>query len=756
MTLIFLHPMVALRKRLWLLTVAVLALLFHVRLLKQSILLPAELGDWTELFAIITNQANGEFDPNTPQWMIDYVRWHREQKDQLTPENYRDTKVFVIRCLKRDGICGGTADRLGFLPLAVRMAACSERLLLIHWERPAPLEVFLQPNLLNWTVPEWMPMEHPRRRAHVTVNEDLMVKLNSTDWFRDSKHQTHDRGLHAYNDWFPNEPTYGEIYHSVWNTLFKPSPAVQALIDQQRRELQLEQPYSAVHIRSLYTHNHTHRHSDIDHALNCITEVEHSHDWPILVASDSPVVNQHAVEYGRNKGRRMVAPPSLPVHLDRDDFLQRGDANSRSLEELYPIFVDLYLLAGAECVSYGKGGYGRWASQMSRNSSCSIRHFTSTCEWKGNNATEPSATLAPVVQEPVVVEPAPLPVATVPLKLWDNSTIIPQWMKDYLSWHQEQRQVLNETNWQDYRYLVLRCLRQDPVCGGTSDRIASIPFHVMVANQTQRLFFIKWERPTALEEFLVPPVGGLDWRLPDWLFAKLQFSKHPFVRQNKHGSALMKLADRPMVDSMHQTHDHGGIYYDDQRSPDEASHADIYHHLWKLVFVPSPPVQAQIDEQYQTLDIRSGDYSSLHMRVKYKNNAENDTEAIENAIHCACLQEGPIYVASDSVVAAESAVQYGLTKGRKVVTRHGPEPLHIDRRNFLQVGDGGNTTASDYYSVFVDLYLLAGGRCMTYGIGGYGRWASMISANASCIVAHFKHQCNMTDEGIVVTPKKWW
>jgi hypothetical protein len=31
--------------------------------------------------------------------------------------------------------------------------------------------------------------------------------------------------------------------------------------------------------------------------------------------------------------------------------------------------------------------------------------------------------------------------------LWEDSSVLPAWMKDYFRWHKEQRLRLNESNW---------------------------------------------------------------------------------------------------------------------------------------------------------------------------------------------------------------------------------------------------------------------------------------------------------------------
>ena len=107
--------------------------------------------------------------------------------------------------------------------------------------------------------------------------------------------------------------------------------------------------------------------------------------------------------------------------------------------------------------------------------------------------------------------------------LWDDpSSKLPSWMKRYLNWHKHQRAKVESSKTQkgvfsSNRFLVMYCSPVDNNCGGTSDRLKPIPFMLRIAYYTKRLLFIHWTKPARLEEFLVPPKGGLDWRLPDWM-----------------------------------------------------------------------------------------------------------------------------------------------------------------------------------------------------------------------------------------------
>ena len=63
----------------------------------------------------------------------------------------------------------------------------------------------------------------------------------------------------------------------------------------------------------------------------------------------------------------------------------------------------------------------------------------------------------------------------------------------------------------------MQCLKgSDTKCGGTADRLKPFLFLLREAYESKRFLVIHWTLPARLEEFLVPPKGGIDWRVPKW------------------------------------------------------------------------------------------------------------------------------------------------------------------------------------------------------------------------------------------------
>jgi hypothetical protein len=368
-------------------------------------------------------------------------------------------------------------------------------------------------------------------------------------------------------------------------------------------------------------------------------------------------------------------------------------------------------------------------------------------------------------------------------------------MKAYFSWHKSERErLVRFGEYEKHRYLVMRCLAEDDECGGASDRLGQLPFLVMLANQTRRLLFIYWNRPAPLEEFLVPPERGVDWRIPDEVledFTSRLRGRTGLELRNDTGiisqrtNAHWATSNSTLVESRFYGPPQTRYYLFHRDSPSSEPDFDqVYGDVWRIFFEPSPPVAARVRSAWMDHGLVPGGYVSAHVRAQFRENTAGNLSAVENALRCAAAAadttsaataplvqpateqsssaaavEVPIFLASDSASVIQYAVEYGRRVLRRpviAVVRDDP-PLHIDLgRSFLPVrGDGDFSSRGGwqdwdryppkaYYDTFVDLYLLSGGRCSSVGIGGYGRWATRISHNASCYIRHDLTQCSIS------------
>ena len=354
-----------------------------------------------------------------------------------------------------------------------------------------------------------------------------------------------------------------------------------------------------------------------------------------------------------------------------------------------------------------------------------------------------------------------------------EATTLPTWMMEYFAWHNESMARLNAdpSQWKNYQYIVMRCLKMDHKCGGASDRLQSIPFVLKMAANFQRLLFIEWEKPAPLSEFLVPVV--IDWIIPDW-FVKTSkrrdvvklgvpyvlFQRSPTILSDHHLYRMKNHNETIMVDMRYQSSHHGREYYNKYLAPNEPDFDSVYSRVWASLFRPSPQVQNLIDEERREFNLESNGYFSLHVRSMYFKDNSHKASRTESAVDCAfhlvstiSNDSATLLVTSDSHEVTKSAQLYGKAhSGRRVVASTGMQPLHLDRGSkFLEPSkeiDWMEYPVSAYYSIFVDLYLLSQGDCVIYdSVGGYGRWASRI-ANHSCAFNMKEVECGPTSSAL--------
>jgi hypothetical protein len=375
-------------------------------------------------------------------------------------------------------------------------------------------------------------------------------------------------------------------------------------------------------------------------------------------------------------------------------------------------------------------------------------------------------------------------------------------MKEYFRWHQEQ--MANNNDNITMNVLILRCFHADTKCGGTADRLEPLPFVVMLAARMQRVLWIYWERPCALQEFLVPPSTGVDWRVPanvlEYYNHSLPHSPRLAIRGDilsvmdpdnyptaVKGGRKAKLLPKVLpniVTLIYQSNEHGADIYNQYKDEGDQnfiqpnstkkknkdaknsellqpSFEDVFRDCWKAFFQPSPPVQARIDQTMSQLGLRPNQYVAAHIRALYQQEAGPKKTALvaKNAIHCASAlrtsAEQLIYVTTDSPNSLAAARAYATDTHRDVVVARNTSTttvLHLDRgaafldRNSSTWMTGLHTDPVKYYDTFVDLYLLVHASCLAFHLGNYAKWANFMSDNPSCAVSHFKKRCAWKDD----------
>ena len=319
---------------------------------------------------------------------------------------------------------------------------------------------------------------------------------------------------------------------------------------------------------------------------------------------------------------------------------------------------------------------------------------------------------------------------------------MPTWMKDYFSWHREQRKLIRADNWDKFKYIVMVCSSQSEKCGGIVDRLRPIPFIVRVAAETKRILLIKWERPATLESFLMPPHGGVYWQTPKWMVPHIESTN---VGTAKSVKKLVEIAagKEKIVKSQVQAHDYGSKYYNNQALEygDEVPDAfrRDYRDCWYSMFTPVPEIARKVEGELERLKLVPGGFSFAHVRASYGIEGQARDPALvknwtQNSLNCASnLQPGgPYFFASDSMYSKQVAIEYGQEKNVPVVTR-------LDDKDALYLDlDGEIRDRSEYFPIVVDLYLMSMAKCYTYNMGGYAEFANLISgSDFTCNVRHW-------------------
>lgn len=390
---------------------------------------------------------------------------------------------------------------------------------------------------------------------------------------------------------------------------------------------------------------------------------------------------------------------------------------------------------------------------------------------------------------------------------------------DYFEWHRLQLQTLNEINWREqHQYLILACTYEDGECGGLADRLKPLPLALAVAHKTKRILMIRWTKPHPLEAFLTPTVH-LNWSVPEWLQPQLQTLSRAFQQQatqqrkgeedpnattttttvmeefsnglyqKSKGSKNLVKKMRPfrnvVVWEVRAQDIFGGCALYEQIVTDTINpskwkdkktwnpmsgwhlYKEMYHDLFRAMFAPSPPIQRLLQHKMDSTHLVPGEYTTAHYRAFYaiedtKHTKTNSTlkRFAKHAVECAAeLRPGvPIYFASDSKIAIDTVRAYASSpeneKGIYIITfadETENEALHLDKIAEWE------TQPSDYYATFVDLLIMSNARCLTYGQGGFGLFAALMSHDAKCTLQHSRKKkllnctLELEDAGVAAT-----
>eukprot|EP00521_Asterionellopsis_glacialis_P015357 CAMPEP_0195300410 /NCGR_PEP_ID=MMETSP0707-20130614/27360_1 /TAXON_ID=33640 /ORGANISM="Asterionellopsis glacialis, Strain CCMP134" /LENGTH=417 /DNA_ID=CAMNT_0040363087 /DNA_START=190 /DNA_END=1443 /DNA_ORIENTATION=- len=221
---------------------------------------------------------------------------------------------------------------------------------------------------------------------------------------------------------------------------------------------------------------------------------------------------------------------------------------------------------------------------------------------------------------------------------------LPQWILDYIAFHKDMRtkfpgkRLFTDPNAPNL--LVRVCLG---LCGGLNDRLGQLPLDLFLANQTKRVYLISWQRPRALENFLIP--NDIDWSIPTdvpgWGFDEMKVTRthtklfegmpedNPGKMEDFWTTGLDRAIERANTGEfsnskilIHRILGHLNEDWLEMRlkalgETDMLHNTLSYGRIFRAFFQPSPGVQTILTQVQQELSLIPGKYTGVHCRVRH-------------------------------------------------------------------------------------------------------------------------------------------
>jgi len=275
----------------------------------------------------------------------------------------------------------------------------------------------------------------------------------------------------------------------------------------------------------------------------------------------------------------------------------------------------------------------------------------------------------------------------------------------------------------------------------------------------------------------MPPMSGIDWRCPSHVLEKMPKSrKGAGVRGISIGCVKVemiemkgcmegyikgarKLTNKTLIYLNLASRSEDGInkanmffqmhtYADKMpKIVSDWQYIDIFGDIFRVMFEPVPTLAQRINKTMTELGLKENEYSSAHVRARYptakiktivdttgfedyKNVEDILNPVIDNALRCAnriAPDLTKIFFASDQHDIIDSIEKRNISFGEGGETR----VVGIHQNTIIKHFDKtyNDTKASDFYSLFEDLLIMGGSRCVTHGVGSFGAFGAGISGN---------------------------
>jgi hypothetical protein len=210
---------------------------------------------------------------------------------------------------------------------------------------------------------------------------------------------------------------------------------------------------------------------------------------------------------------------------------------------------------------------------------------------------------------------------------------LPDFLTDYVHWHARVRSsdILKDSiNMNTTTRILLVSIGGQHV-GGLADRLRSLPYLLWEAQRTDRLFLMEWTNPCAMQEFLLPPLGGIDWTVPThWKEQQQQQQPsnnnilwYDYDAQDNipiASTANATLSQAPVLMVRHSPFTFMTGIPLLMKKLNVTTWTDppiILSRIFQLLLTLSPPVQRSMDETMKRLNLIPNHFDAIHLRAHY-------------------------------------------------------------------------------------------------------------------------------------------
>ena len=319
-----------------------------------------------------------------PFWLQDYVEYHNKA---MMHNNISAHRYMIYTC-KKGHHCSGTGNRQRGIMATFLVSILTKRVFLMDIDNPVPLDQILEPHLIRWNekpnslselesealdVRNVQPNPLQRPGDFKERKQVIRILANGPGGLETIWKSAEMRQLLTTEEEQSLPPT---IYKWIFHTLFRPSVALKALVQEQRTALGLLtsntsfSPYIGIHIRlggGGAWHGMREERYNVTAALphflqlghQLQQETFHNHkNVPLVIISDEADAKE--IMYAMDPASVRYVSNATIVHVDRSRDLDKNDVQG-SLQ----VWADLLLLAQATCLVESLSSFSSLARRIS-------------------------------------------------------------------------------------------------------------------------------------------------------------------------------------------------------------------------------------------------------------------------------------------------------------------------------------------------------------------------------------------------------